>query len=345
MAQSVSSATSSKGFSNNNPSVNSSISSNAQPINLTTDEFGVQRTNGKITKCPRNHPLQGYKGLKKQADSTLKCRDLVYEPGIIYCHDSKPEICNNGFHFCEELEDVFSHYNPDDKNCVYYKVEAWGEISNNKNDNKCSSQFIMLTEPVSDRDMFLARIKPHLKEIDKILEANPNAIICGSLALILRGWIPYRPVGDIDIMLPSFQDFGQNMKTVTSFGKSGEETIQMNVNGIKFDLFVDPSETWSWMTIGDKKYKVTHVKKLIEAKMRYYMAGAHKHSKDLKNIFEQVDAHYHNDKNAFLKNGRRINFAQPTPNNIQKEGKEIIIESKKSYAQDDFDDLDFFDEI
>lgn len=249
----------------------------------------------------RNNPVKGFKGLKKNADGTLQCRDLVYEVGTIYCHDSTPKTCTNGFHFCENLNDVYSHYTDSDPSHVFYEVEAWGQIS--KDNDKSSSQFIMLTKPVSAKQIFLAKVKPYLKKVDKILAANPNAIICGSLALILRGWIPFREVGDIDILLPSFQEFGQYTKTVNSFGKSGEETIQIRVNDVEFDLFVDPAETWSWMKIGEGRYKVAHIKKLVEAKMRYYMTGAHKHGKDIEFILKQIDKHHYGDRNAFLKNG------------------------------------------
>lgn len=271
------------------------------------NENGVEITAGQITKCPRSHSIKGYKGLKKQKDGSLKCRDLVYEPETVYVHDAKPDICNTGFHFCEKLEDVFEHYNVTDKNHVFYQVEAWGNISHDKNGSKSSAQFITLTKPVPAKTIFIARLQPTLKLVDKIVAANPNAIICGSLALILRGWIPYRAIGDIDILLPFYQDFGENSRPANCFGKSGIDTLQMLINDgtnkIHFDLFIDPTETWSWVTFGTKKYKVAHVKKLIEAKMRYYMAGAHKHGADLKNIFDQVEKHHLNDKNAFLRNG------------------------------------------
>ncbi len=288
---------------------NTKIPDSAPVPAITTDQNGVERTNGVITKCPANFPILGYKGLKKMPDGTLKCRDLVYHVGTIYCHDSDPKTCSNGFHFCEKLDNVYRHYSADTENHVFYQVEAWGKIATDKSDGKSSSQFLKLIRPVSPKQIFLSKVKPYLQKVDRILEANGNAIICGSLALILRGWIPYREIGDIDIILPYYQDFSQDdsrpeaSQPVNSFGKSGTETIQMNANGIDFDLFIDPSETWSWMKIGDASYKVAHVKKLIEAKMRYYMQGAHKHGKDLENIFKQVEKYHEGDRNAFLKNG------------------------------------------
>ena len=246
-------------------------------------------------------PLLGYKGLKIQPDGSLKCRDMVYNVGTVYCQTNDPKTCSHGFHFCEKLENVFAHYDYLNKNNVFYKVKGFGKID--ITNDKCSAQSIQILEKVTDEELFLAKINTTLEKVDKIIAANPNAVICGSLALILRGWIPFRTIGDIDIVLPNFQEFEGDFNVDSQFGKSGIDTKQCTVNGISFDLFVDPNETWSRIEVNGKSYKVSHIKNLVEAKMRYYMNGAHKHSEDLKTIFDVIKEKYENDKNAFLKNG------------------------------------------
>ncbi|MCK9272922.1 hypothetical protein M0P65_05235 [Candidatus Gracilibacteria bacterium] len=55
------------------------------------------------------------------------CLDKLYEIGKTYTLKGKLKMCYNGFHFCEDLIDVFSHY-PPEKNIKIFKVEALGEV-------------------------------------------------------------------------------------------------------------------------------------------------------------------------------------------------------------------------
>lgn len=55
------------------------------------------------------------------------CRDFQYEPGKTFEYDGEIELCESGFHFCENLEDCFWHYALDIKNHVC-EVETDGLV-------------------------------------------------------------------------------------------------------------------------------------------------------------------------------------------------------------------------
>lgn len=50
--------------------------------------------------------MKGYKAFNYD----FTCRNFQYEVGKTYEIEGELKICENGFHFCEELEDVFRYY-------------------------------------------------------------------------------------------------------------------------------------------------------------------------------------------------------------------------------------------
>lgn len=65
--------------------------------------------------------VEGYKG----TDSEMKgYKGFQYEIGKEYTCDGEPVICKNGFHFCLELEDVFSYFELWNNNSRFFKVKA-----------------------------------------------------------------------------------------------------------------------------------------------------------------------------------------------------------------------------
>ena len=67
--------------------------------------------------------MKGYKGMKKD----MTCRGMQYEVGKSYHVDGEITLCNNGLHFCERLNDVFSYY-PKEEHSRYFEVYAGGQI-------------------------------------------------------------------------------------------------------------------------------------------------------------------------------------------------------------------------
>ena len=54
----------------------------------------------------------------KVFDNHLKCREFQYEVGKTYTHEGKIEMCASGFHFHENVCDLFQYYDFVDSNRV-----------------------------------------------------------------------------------------------------------------------------------------------------------------------------------------------------------------------------------
>lgn len=63
--------------------------------------------------------VEGYKGTTKE----MKCRGFQFELGKEYTEEGKIVECENGFHLCLKLKDVFSYYELGEKT-RYFKVKA-----------------------------------------------------------------------------------------------------------------------------------------------------------------------------------------------------------------------------
>ena len=75
----------------------------------------------------KKETIKGYKGF----DKGLKCRDFQYKENTTFTTKEKPELCESGFHFCENPLDVLDYYNLCDSE--FAEVEAIGKT---KSDNQ-----------------------------------------------------------------------------------------------------------------------------------------------------------------------------------------------------------------
>ena len=92
--------------------------------------------------------MKGYK-----ASYNSICLGFKYEVGRTYKLGGKLKICENGFHFCEKMEDVLTHYFPE-INFVLFEVEALGEIIT-KSDKSCTDEIkIVRIIPVEEHKLF-----------------------------------------------------------------------------------------------------------------------------------------------------------------------------------------------
>ena len=98
--------------------------------------------------------MKAYKGFTKD----MKCRDFQFSEGETY-HEDKAELCEKGFHACEDPIDCFSYYNPSES--VYHEVEL-DEVSDERNDD---SKVVAKTIKIGGEVSFLGIAKAHVDYI------------------------------------------------------------------------------------------------------------------------------------------------------------------------------------
>lgn len=268
----------------------------------------------------------------KGFDENLKCRDEQFTVGVTYSKDVlEPEnirTCSNqGWHYCDTLEDVFSWYSNDGKN-RFCKVEILGKHHKDKYDNKCITTSFKIIEEISPRELDELNHNKAIEQLpleimQKLQKAYP-IFFGGSAALLLYGAKLkrkyYRRDGlDLDIISPyyikvtkkSLEDVGLDIKEVKDHGgkASGndfDETISIYFNTssktelykayndldgyLKLDIKIDPKQSYNVVQYKDNEYRLSQIESIIEAKCRYAMNGQHKHKYDLYDILG-VDSH------------------------------------------------------
>jgi len=73
----------------------------------------------------------GYKGL----DENFVCLGYQYAVGSIFVHDGEFEMCEEGFHFCLDMNDAFKYY-PPELGSRYAYVKAYGPVDVSLDDTK-----------------------------------------------------------------------------------------------------------------------------------------------------------------------------------------------------------------
>jgi hypothetical protein len=86
--------------------------------------------------------------LIKGFDKELKCRGFQFEVGQVYEVEGAPELCSNGFHYCDNVADVHTFYDlRKERENRFCEVEALGEVD--KGDNKlCTNKIKIVREIV-----------------------------------------------------------------------------------------------------------------------------------------------------------------------------------------------------
>ena len=80
--------------------------------------------------------MKTYKGFNKD----MTCRGFQYEEGKEYQMDGAAEVCQRGFHACEDPIDCFDFYPP--ATSVYHEVEQSGDMSKGADGSKVASSVI-----------------------------------------------------------------------------------------------------------------------------------------------------------------------------------------------------------
>lgn len=283
---------------------------------LSIQQYGLPEKNKYL--IPESSPISGFKGFELSKNSqTIKCRSTDFgsvkgNNAQIFSVTPPVKLCGNGFHFCNQLADVDAFYSFNDTNHVFYHVTAWGEINVDRS-KKIAAQFLKIGKPLSKKEMGEEQLKPIMERVDKCIELNNNLVISGSLALILLGLMPFRPIGDLDFTLPYFQAIGDEENFLNEFGNSGEECYQFHVDGEKLDIFLNPTISFTMIEVFGKKYKISNPTPIINAKWRYFLAGKEKHGIDIMHFIQNkhnvdtnamknfIETHYGRGKDEMIK--------------------------------------------
>jgi hypothetical protein len=241
-----------------------------------------------------NTPKIGYKGF----DKNLKCKDdFQFEIGKEYSKELPsgvplPRLCSSdGFHYCNNLKDVFSHYRNNGQN-RFCEIEILGSFTDS-GDKSVSTKIKILRE-ISKEEINEINIENNLKinEIVKIQKLNPLAVVGGSVALFLQGvrlkrWFE-KSNSDFDIIVPHYTHFNKGEKDVVSYLNNKKSSNDFDYtfiwNNIKVDVRIDAKQRYEIINYKGFDFKVCPLEIIIEAKARYAIQGNYKHQNDLKEM-------------------------------------------------------------
>lgn len=268
----------------------------------------------------------GYKGLTAEmvaVQGGYSGKKEVFEVGTTYSKENieKPRLCSSdGYHYCNDLEDVFNHYKRDGKN-RFFKVEILGNFTDDSDyEHKSITTSFRLLEELSE-DFFkewdakaderkelrnLRRIENNLKlEAVKAIQTKyPMFHVGGSIGLFLHGirlnrWVQNKS-SDIDLVTPYFvlpefdeeeeinddDEFGVEYKDAKKSGNDFDETFVFysKFGSVKVDYRIDPHQRYVIIEYKGFKYKVSPLMTIMDAKMKYAMGGQNKHVDDIKEM-------------------------------------------------------------
>ena len=98
-----------------------------------------------IKKIDKENAIVAYKAF----GNNFSCRDFQYEVGKEYHINGDVEMCENGFHACKDLMDVFNYYSM--SNSRFAIVKMWGDVL--YGDDKICASNIEIVEELSLKDI------------------------------------------------------------------------------------------------------------------------------------------------------------------------------------------------
>jgi hypothetical protein len=257
----------------------------------------------------------GYKGLSKDMQPTLGRGDkIIYVLGETYSKPDKdkPVLCSNdGYHYCNTLNDVFKHYDNNGTN-RFFKIEVLGKFTDG-NDKSITTSFKLLEEISKDEiDKVILDEHFNIELLKNIQTKYPMFHVGGSVGLYLHGvrlkrWFDNNKSSDYDMVSPYF---------VLPEGEIGEEEVQyldtkasandfdetFIVGDTKVDIRIDPKQRYEIIEHGGFKFKVSNLLTILEAKMRYaLLPNGKKHKDDILEMIVKVPKKQkeNNEKNIF----------------------------------------------
>ncbi len=230
----------------------------------------------------------GYKGF----DKNLKCRDEQFELGKVYTKPEKdrPRTCSSdGYHYCNNLKDVFNHYSKDSGN-RFFEIEILGNFSDSGEKSVTTSFKILkeITELVYEEDL---EDNMKLESVKQLQTQYPLVHVGGSIGLFLHGIRLkrfYRNESDIDLVSPYFilfEDFGDNQIDYINGKKSSNDFDDNFIfNDVKVDCRIDPKQRYEIIEYKGFKYKVSQFEVIMAAKVKYAGFGQKKHKDDIREM-------------------------------------------------------------
>ena len=93
----------------------------------------------------------GYKGFEER-NGKLYCRDMEYKVGEIAEVPGKPIICENGIHFCWNINDVNDYYNL--RTSIICEVEPIGDIVADSDGKKCCTNRLKVIRMLTKEEVW-----------------------------------------------------------------------------------------------------------------------------------------------------------------------------------------------
>ena len=120
--------------------------------------------------------MKAYKGFNKD----LTCRGFQYKEGETF-HEDKAELCDSGFHACEDPLDCFGYYAPGSS--VYHEVEL-DEVSpeRDSDDTKVVAKTIKIGAALDVAGICKAHfeyVNAHCKKVDGKVAGDREAVAVG----------------------------------------------------------------------------------------------------------------------------------------------------------------------
>lgn len=144
--------------------------------------------------------MKAYKGF----DENLKCRNFQYEIGKEY-EEANAELCETGFHACENPIDVFTYYPP--ASSRYCEVELEDVTDESSDDSKKCGKRIHINAEIGIKGIVDAFIKFTLDHIPSGNHASTNtgdqsvAIVTGDESVAIATGICGKAKGSIGCYL------------------------------------------------------------------------------------------------------------------------------------------------
>ena len=111
--------------------------------------------------------MKAYKGFNKD----LRCRDFQYEVGKEY-EENRAELCECGFHACENPIDVFNYYPP--ANSRYCEVELDEVTDEEERDSKRCGKRIKINAEIGIKGIVDAFVKFTMDRVDWKKDKSTN---------------------------------------------------------------------------------------------------------------------------------------------------------------------------